>query len=373
MANDLYQLLNIASPEAEAVSRILQPSQAPERQDYSDPYRQSYQDYSRRLNSDEDSREQREQDAEIQRQIALPTMMGKQARSQAYRKALETALYEKQASALMQDLSLLDPADPEHLEHQDEVIGKHGPIAREALKDPRVANLVKRQAAEYSEINELFDKDPQARQEYLNLRTEGKSPKEAQQAVKMSTRNRSERLWFAMNGGDPNEFDEGKFNGPDGTPDKAKMAFRLAQKKSESKSLLSATERKLLDETAQVVGAPDVSDPAKRRAFKAATGRDPATEEDWQSAYSLAEQAGMADAEKLASLVEDLEKAGKSVPSVYKKASTTTSNQNVPRGTIDGPVEVVPERIRVTTQAEYAALPSGTKAIDGKGRLFTKK
>jgi hypothetical protein len=230
MAEDLYQMLQI-SPEADAVRQLLQPREQPARQFYSSPQAQSLSDYHSRIEQDIGARDALAQDAEILRRINLPTRGGEQARALDWQKALEKAAYEKQTSALMDDLRKLDPADPEHQTQQDEIIAKH-PISRTALSDPRISGIVKRQSHDYEEMQSLFDKDSVSRQEYANLRVSGLDPDKARQQVRTNAQKRADRLWFATNGGNPEDFDSGKFNLPDGTPDKAKMAYYLAQSKA---------------------------------------------------------------------------------------------------------------------------------------------
>lgn len=329
MADDPYQLLGI-SPEADAVRQLLQPSAPPQRQFYDTPQAQSFSDYHAGIEQDIDRREGLAQQAEIMRRINLPTVSGEKARAMDWQKALEKAQYEKQTYALMEDLKKLDPADPEHFTQQDEIIAKH-PIAKTALSDPRISGMVKRQSHDFEEMQNLFDKDAVSRQEYANLRTSGIAPDQARQQVRSNAQVRADRLWFAMQGGNPAEFDSGKFNGPDGRPDKARMAYYLAERKGSEDSLLSSVERKALEEAARTLNAnrlnPDL-DEDKKSAFKKQFGREPTSEEDWRAAYDLAKNSGGDKREAMAALVADFQRAGKSVPEFYRSMVGQT---NVPQ------------------------------------------
>lgn len=371
MANEVYDLLGIPSAEAEAVSRVLQPRAEPQRQVYGSATDQAYGDYMDQADQRMGQRDEIAMQADIQRRMALPTVSGARARQVAWDKALQNAVYEKGASSLLSDLQKLDPADPEHMTQQDEIIAKH-PIAREALKDPRVSSLVKRQASENAEMSELFDKDNLARQEYADLRTAGKSPAEARQAVRQSSQRRGERLWFATQGGNPDDFDKGLFNGPDGQPDRAKMAYTIAQAKKGSGQNMSTTELKQLDEAASRIA--EISDEQKRAAFQAANGREPATEEDWSMAWNLANAALAPERELVASIVQDLEAQGKAVPGRYKRMLEGTT-QNVPQRNEAivpqaAPTSDIPT-VQTLDELKALGLPSGArfKTPDGKIRI----
>lgn len=333
MANEIEALLGIPSEEAEAVRRILQPAEAPARPVYADPYQQAYSDYGRNLNAKEDAREANEMaletQATIQRRMRLPTATGKQARTMAFQKAMEAAVYEKQAKALMDDLSKIDAADPEALSHQDEVIGRHS-IARQALSDPRISGLIKRQAHENEEMNTLFDKDALARQDYADLRAAGDDPKVAKEKVKSLAQQRADRVWFASGGGDPAEIDNGTFTGADGRFDRAKAAFHLSQKKKPPTQQLGALEARQLDTAAKEVA--QISDDRKIDAYETAKGKKPETKEEWDEAWTLANDALAPDREALAAIVQDLEDQGKIVPNRYKEmAGLSDKNTNVPQ------------------------------------------
>lgn len=363
--------LDIPSPEMEEVSRILGAGQkTAERPYYGSAQAQSLSDYHAQAEQQAQARDDLAMQAEIQRRIALPTVGGRNARQLAFQQALKRAQYENQTKGLMDDLHKLDPADPEFSAQQDEIFGRH-PIAREALRDPRVANTVKRQAAENEELQTIFNKDQQARQEYANLRAAGRAPAEARQIVKDAATRRAERVAFAMGGLDPAEFDSGKYNGPDGNVDRAKVAYALSRRKAEEDSVLSSSEMKALDAVAENLTPPDLSDTGKIRAFERQFKRPPATEEEWSQAYQLAESEGQEDREKLASLIKYYEgTARKKVPDSYKAMVTGASEQNVPQGT---PQAAAPtEQITTVTTIEQArTLPKGTRfrGPDGKVRI----
>lgn len=387
MADDYYSLLGIPSPEAEEVQRLLQPSGPAERTYQADPFRQRLDDLGREYDASRQERENTALQGEIQRRINLPTALGKGARNAAWQQAMEQAMYEKQAKSLIDDLQLLDPADPEALDQQDEVVARH-PIARKAMSDPRVASLIRRQSKEHEEMRKVFDDDPDALAEYTQLRADGLAPKAVRQQVLNNAKRRAERLWFASNGGNPDDFDSGKFNGPDGKPDKAKMAHFLSTQKAQGDSLLSSTERKALDQAADNFSAmadlnPDDED-TKRREFMAKFGRPPKTEQEWTSARNMVLQAGLSEKEALAALILDFERAGKRVPDFYKKMigvpSATpagASDENVPRGMLTEPKDLpkgaMGNPIMVRTKAEFDALPPGTWVMDAKGKAGPKK
>lgn len=380
MPEDLYSLLGIMSPEAEAVGQLLRPQTPPERQVYGRPEDQALADYHRNAEMAMAQRGDVREDATIQRFANVPTVMGAHARQAAFQKSLQNALYEKQAKALMDELTKLDPADPEALAMQDEIIGRH-PIAREALSDPRISGLIKRQSHDNAEMQELFDKDPTSRQEYADLRTNNIPPQAARQQVRSNAQRRAERIWFATNGGDPMDFDSGKFNGPDGRPDRAKMAHFLSQRKSADDALLGSTERKALDEAADSLRAMVSQNPddeaTKRAAYQMARGKQPESEQEWAEAYRLVQNAGREEKEKLASLILDFERAGRQVPNIYKNLivePTEASVQNVPHGTSEQTQKPsTPQVPIIRTRAEYDALPSGTRYMDSKGNTGTKK
>lgn len=381
MADDPYSMLGILSPEAEEVSRTLNsgrqssPSYVPSKY-------QPVADYHARAEEAMADRERLALEAEVQRRLVLPTVSGQRARGEAWRMNLEQAMYEKQAKALLDDLGLLDPADPEALDQQDEVVAKH-PIARKAMSDPRVANLIRRQSKEHEEMRKVFDDDPDALAEYTRLRADGLPPKAVRQQVLNDSKRRAERLWFASNGGNPDDFDSGKFNGPDGKPDKAKMAYYLASQKKEDDRMLSTSERKALDQAAENFDAVSGLDPddeeTKRREFMAKFGRPPKNDQEWTSARNMVLQAGLAEKEALAALILDFERAGKRVPDLYRKmvgvqstTPTEASGENVPRGSVEQP-SGPPKPVMVRTKAEYDALPSGSRYMDSNGKIGVKK
>lgn len=359
--------LGIPSPEMEEVSRLLAPrQQTAERPYLASPQAQALSDYHQEAERLANERDNLAMQGEIQRRIALPTMQGSRARSAAFRKALERAQYENQTKALMDDLMRLDAADPEFSLQQDEIFGRH-PIAREALRDPRVANMVKRQASENEELQQLFDKDPQARQEYANLRTAGRSPADARKTVKDAATRRAERVAFAMSGGNPEDFDSGKFLDKDGRLDRAKLAFALSQKKAEQESALSSSERRALDTAVENLEQPDLTDAGKIRAFERQFKRKPETAEEWTAAYDLANASGQQQRDALTALIEDLERSGKRVSGLYK----WMAGQSVPRGTsATTPTTPTEQIITVQTIEQARALPKGTRfrGPDGKVR-----
>lgn len=327
--------LGIPSPEMEEVSRILGggQQQTKDRPYYGSAQQQSLSDYHAEAERMANERDNLALQAEVQRRISLPTTGGRSARQIAWRQALQRAQYENQTKALIDDLTRLDAADPEFGVQQDEIFGRH-PIAREALRDPRVANMVKRQAAENEEMQTIFDKDRESRQEYANLRAAGRSPTEARKIVKDAATRRAERVAFAMSGGNPAEFDSGKFNGPDGNVDRAKLAYALSQRKAESEASLSSAERKALDSAVENLVQPDLSDAGKVRAFERQFKRRPATEEEWTQAYRAAEADGQRERDALAALIEDLERSGKRVSNLYKnmargtRSTVTSADEN---------------------------------------------
>lgn len=326
MADDPYSLLGLGSPEAEQVAQILGTQQPATRQVYGDPQAQSYSDYYDNIQADIDRRRRASEQANLLRYGGFPTATGQRARAEAYQKAIQQAVYEKQANALMTDLNALDPSDPEHLRHQDEVIAKH-PVARQALSDPRISGLIKRQAHDFEEMQAVFNKDPAAMREYATLRAANVAPTTAKQKVLQQAQRRADRLWFASGGGDPAEFDAGKYNAPDGTFDKARAAYRLSQIKAEGKTkeeekakLLNSTERKLLDTLADEVAKQNPDNPqSKQTAFSAQKDKDPESEQDWSDAYEIVKKRREAKLDELRALIDDLEAGGKSIPENYRK------------------------------------------------------
>jgi hypothetical protein len=171
------------------------------------------------------------------------------------------------------------------------------------------------------------------------------------------------RLWFATRGGDPAEFDAGKFNTPEGKLDRARMAYRLAQLKNTPDKEISATEIRQLDEAAEMIG--EISDSRKVAAFRAAAGRDPETEEDWRAAWQLADRAVAPDREALAAIVTDLEAQGRAVPSRYKMKAGLMEEQAQEATPVQQPTQSI-------SKEEYEALPSGAQFV-WQGKTLTKK
>lgn len=176
-----------------------------------------------------------------------------------------------------------------------------------------------------------------------------------------------DRLWYAMKGGNPDDFDSGMFLTPEGKVDRAKMAYHIAQQKNAPKSVLSTTEMRQLEKAAEEI-AP-ISDPAKAQAFKVQFGRDPVTPEDWRIAWNLAAQAVAPKTQALADVVADLEARGAQVPERYRKMVQSMTPAEVQQA----PQSPQEDRVVVRTMEEWQALPPGTKYIDGKGRQGTKK
>lgn len=378
---DYPDFLNIPSPEMEEVRDILSPKQV-ERPYYASAPAQALSDYHAEAEQRANARDSIAMQAEIQRRMALPTVGGQRARQAAWQQAMQRAVYENQTKALLNDLTALDAADPEFGPQQDEIFGRH-PIAREALRDPRVANLVKRQASENEEMQNIFGKDSEAQQEYANLRSAGRSPQEARKTVKDAAVRRAERIAFAAAGLDPAEIDSGKYNTPDGKLDKARLAYSMAQRKREAESGLSTTERKILDTAAESVIPPDLSPEGKARAFEKQFSRKPVTEDDWQKAFALAEAEGLQEREGLAALIEDLQKSGKRVPDHYRNmvggtqpstpqatapAPDQTTNNQVPTTTASAPLEAAK-----MTREEVMRLPKGTPIKMPDGSVMLKK
>lgn len=377
MADDPYTLLGIPTPEAEAVGRILQPA-APPRQAYANPVTESLSQYQENQGRNWQAQQDLEAQAAAQRRVSLPTSAGTQARAAAYQKALANAIYEKQVGALMTDLHQLDTGDPEALSHQDEVISKH-PISRQALSDPRIANLIKRQAHDNAEMQGIFDKDPAARDDYAKLRADEVAPAEARAKVKSAAQKRADRLWFATGGGDPAEFDSGKYNGPDGMPDKAQMAYAIAEKKRLEKealrsddSSLNSTERKLLDKMSEELTSAslDPDNPAtKKTEFEVSKEREIGknSKEDWDAAYELVKKKRDAKKDELAATIRDFEKGGKRIPDNLLQligsgavsappTIVTPTAGNVPKGAKNAPI--TPEAVSAPPVVAPATTPS---------------
>lgn len=284
MDNDVYRLLNIPSEEAEQVRRVLQPAGPPARQTYGDPGLQSVADYHAAANQDYQRRHDLAQQAEITRQATLPTALGQQARVAAYQKALQSALYERDTGALLKDLHSLDPADPEHEIHQDEIFARH-PIAHQALSDPRVASAVKRQAADHAEFQHLFDSDPQARHEYATLKAAQTDPAKAREQVRQSAMLRAQKTAYALKGGNPEEFDQ--FLNPDGTLDQARMAYSLSENARLQKAASSPAVQKRLLELQSAADRAASTEPSdiQKEAWLTAQGIESREKPDWDRAY----------------------------------------------------------------------------------------
>lgn len=290
MDNELYSLLGIPSPEAEQVRRILQPSGPPARQLYGDPGLDSLADYHATADQNSQHRADLAQQAEFTRQATLPTYGGQQARAAAYQKALQNAIYEKQTGALLKDLHSLDPADPEHETHQDEIFARH-PIAHQALGDPRVASTVKRQAADYAAFQHLFDTDPAARHEYAALKGDKVDPVKARETVRQNSLLRAQRESFAKAGGNPDEFDQ--FVGPDKIVDRAKVAAHLAEAARVQKLTSSPSVQKKLLELQSAATLASSAEPTdlQKQAWLAAQGIEDPQEADWARAYEAVKNA----------------------------------------------------------------------------------
>lgn len=366
MDNDLYSLLDIPSPEAEQVRRILQPAgaQAAPRQIYGDPGLQSVSDYHAAADQDYQRRSDLAHEAEITRQATLPTAMGQQARVAAYRKALQAALYEKQTGALLKDLHALDPADPEHELQQDEIFARH-PIAHQALSDPRVASTVKRQAAEYQTFQRLFDTDPAARHEYAALKAEQVDPVKARETVRQNSLLRAQREAFAKAGGDLAEFDQ--FVQPDKSVDRAAVAQHLAQRARVQKIVSTPSIQKQLLELQSAAERAASTEPSdlQKQAWLAAQGIADPKEEDWARAYD-ALKTGPVQALQTFRQSLGLDPA---TPPPNAGGAAAPPPSSSPSLQPEAAAAVIPV---IKTHAEYDALPSGA-TFTANGKTYRKK
>ncbi len=251
---------------------------------------------------------------------AQESLLQRQEAAQA--KALADMQYEQQAGTLLKELQGLDPADPEHELYLNDTVRRH-PVSKKALSDPRIAALIRSQQRENEEMQKLFSEDPDARAEYSVLRKE--NPAVAKDLVRSNSQRRAIREEFAKQGINPDEFDAGKFNDANGRPDKAKMAFHIAQSKKEEKDAtknaekgLGSTDLKALEEASSALTSKLETDD-KVAAFKAKYGKPPAPDsaEEWKEAFHLMTQSAAPEVQKLKLLIDNFRKSKKAIPDEY--------------------------------------------------------
>lgn len=172
-----------------------------------------------------------------------------------------------------------------------------------------------------------------------------------------------DRLWFAMKGGNPADFDAGKFNTPEGKADRAAMAFHLSQLKN---ARLSNDEMDQLQLAAEEVGV--INESRARSAFESRYDKEPSTPEEWLMAQQLAFAETAPQRQALANVIRDLEGMGRAVPPRFKELLGVS-----PAAPQEGSVQTQPDRPVITTREQYDALPPGTPYVDSKGNKAVKK
>lgn len=128
-------------------------------------------------------------------------------RQQQYQQAQQQAAAAQVATQTIQDLSKLDPGDPDHLAHQEALLAAN-PLGPNILKDPRVIGVVKSLARRHGELQKFFDKDPQAIYDYTTLKQQGVPSEQAHEQVRRNVATRANRSSFVKMGGELEDFDK---------------------------------------------------------------------------------------------------------------------------------------------------------------------
>jgi hypothetical protein len=310
-----------------------------------------------------------------------------------YLQATQQAILDRYAADASTKLAALDPADPDHLAKQAAILHSY-PMGGQVLKDPRVAATVKAQAKAHGELQHFFASDPQSAYEYASLKQQGKSPEEAQASVRKGAALRHARLQYVERGGDPQELDQ--FVNPDtGIVDWPTALFHLRQSEGDVLQQPHVTwdkeASKLANEYQQLASDPltgddDVKAKEKWIADHKLNREDP---QAWQAAHNGVMEERLAPVKKrIADLATDAEER-RFVPNnrlremaglppiptkqdrqrrtrIDRAALAAQGAQSTAQPTASSPV-------RVESQAEYGALPSGAKYVDSQGRTATKR
>jgi hypothetical protein len=148
-----------------------------------------------------------------------------------YRLAQQHALHEQYANDALTKLAALDPADPDHLAQQEAILTSN-PLGGDLLRDPRVKLAVGSSSRNHGELQHLFSGDPQAAYDYAHLKQSGKTPAEAQAAVRQGAALRQAQTRYVERGGDP--VDMQQFVHPEsGAVDWPSALFHLEQQKGD--------------------------------------------------------------------------------------------------------------------------------------------
>jgi hypothetical protein len=120
------------------------------------------------------------------------------------------AAYEQEARRAVQQLSSIEPDDPELPYKQEETLLRSR-FGRDLVKDPRVVSVLKNRTAENLRIQKQFQDDPESQTDYIIARREGLDPRTALGRAMQASEQRKNRLWFTEKGGDLETFDSGQF------------------------------------------------------------------------------------------------------------------------------------------------------------------
>lgn len=144
-----------------------------------------------------------------------------------YEQAQKKAAYEQNARRTLQQLTQIDPADPELTLKQEQLLMTN-PYGQDLVRDPRVTSVLKNRFAERAQLEKQFSEDPDSQTDYLIARREGADHRSALSAAAQAAALRKERIWFAEKGGDLEDFDSGRFM-RNGRFDKAAAAAHINQ------------------------------------------------------------------------------------------------------------------------------------------------
>jgi hypothetical protein len=184
---DYFRMLEIPSPEEERTRSIIsRPSQARGYQGY-------YQDIASRRGPSTAF-------AGPQRRLSV----------REWEQAQGRAAYEQEARRAVQQLSSIEPDDPELPYKQEETLLRSR-FGRDLVKDPRVVSVLKNRTAENLRIQKQFQDDPESQTDYIIARREGLDPRTALGRAMQASEQRKNRLWFTEKGGDLETFDSGQF------------------------------------------------------------------------------------------------------------------------------------------------------------------
>lgn len=201
------------------------------------------------------------------------------------------------------------------------------------------------------------DKAENIRQNILMFRPRGEDAMDA-------------RTWFAMKGGNPDDFDSGMFLDAQGNPDRAKMAYHLTRMKQAN---LSNDESDMLQLAADELGP--MTESRLRSAYESAFDEEPTTPEQWAVAHQLAVQESAPQRKALHDIIRDLEMAGRSVPPRFKELLAGTPAQQAAQGAPPTADDADVPMVSTPAELEALKLPPGSRfrTPDGKVRMVKKK